>query len=80
MSTFNKLAYHIVFSTKYRQPIIHPKLQTRLYDYIGGVICEQKNHLFEIGGIEDHVHLLTTLSPAKAVSDAIRQIKASSSK
>ncbi len=80
MSTFNKLAYHIVFSTKYRQPIIHSKLQTRLYDYIGGIIREQKNHLFEIGGIEDHIHILTTLSPAKAVSDAIREIKAGSSK
>ena len=42
MSKFTKLAYHIVFSTKYRQPVIHSSLQTRLYDYIGGIIREKK--------------------------------------
>ena len=79
MSTF-KLAYYIVFRTKFRQPIIHSKLQIRLYDYIGGIIRKQKKHLFEIGGIEDHIHLLTSLSPIKAISDSIPKIKAHSSK
>ena len=80
MSTFTKLSYHVVFSTKYRQPLIHTALQKRLYDYIGGIIRSQQGHLIEIGGIEDHIHLLVCLSPIKAISDSIREIKANASK
>lgn len=80
MSTFTNLTYHIVFSTKYRLPCIRVELQKRLYDYIGGIIRALGGHLLEIGGVEDHVHLLTTLPPTKAVSDSIREIKTNSSK
>ena len=80
MSTFTKLTYHIVFSTKYRHPLIHNAFQKRLYEYIGGIIRGQNGHLIEIGGIEDHIHLLTSLSPKKSTSDAIREIKANASK
>ena len=80
MSTLTKLFYHIVFSTKHRSPLIIEPFCQRLYAYIGGIIRAQNGHLAEIGGIEDHVHLLTSLSPIKPISDAIREIKANSSK
>ncbi|MDP1835979.1 MAG: IS200/IS605 family transposase [Chlamydiales bacterium] len=80
MGTFTKLSYHIVFSTKFRSKSIVASFGERLYEYIGGIIRAQNGHLIEIGGIEDHVHLLANLSPAKAVSDAIREIKANASK
>ncbi len=80
MSTFTKLTYHIVFSTKYRHLLIQTALQKRLYEYIGGIIRAQNGHLIEIGGVEDHIHLLANLSPTKAISDSIREIKANSSK
>lgn len=69
-----------MFSTKYRRSLIMTTLQKRLYEYIGGIIRAQNGHLIEIGGIEDHIHLLANLSPTKAVSDAIRDIKANTSK
>jgi putative transposase len=47
MNTFTKLTYHIVFSTKYRLPLIRNGFQKRIYEYIGG--------------IEDHIHLLANL-------------------
>jgi putative transposase len=80
MSTFTKLTYHIVFSTKYRAPLICDPFCEQLYEYIGGIIRAQNGHLIEIGGIEDHVHLLANLPPTKSISDAIREIKANSSK
>jgi putative transposase len=80
MSTFTKLTYHVVFSTKYRHPLICDIFCKRLYDYIGGIIRGQNGCLIEIGGIEDHVHLLANFSPAKSVSDTIREIKANASK
>lgn len=80
MGSYTKLTYHIVFSTKYRQPIITEEIRERLYGYIGGTIRNIKGGLLEIGGIEDHLHLLANLSPAKSISDSIRGIKANASK
>jgi len=54
--------------------------QKRLYEYMGGIIRAQKGHLIEIGGIEDHVHILASLAPTKAVADSIRDLKANSSR
>jgi len=80
MSTCTQLSYHIVFSTKYRSKLILDSFGERLYQYIGGIIRTQKGHLIEIGGIEDHIHILANISPTKSISDAIRDIKANSSK
>ncbi len=57
--------------------MINDEFQKRLYEYIGGIIRAQKGYL---GGIEDHVHLLTNLSPAQSISDTLREIKTNSSK
>jgi len=80
MSTFTKLIYHVVFSTKYRRKLIFDPFCERLYEYIGGIIRAQNGHLIEIGGVEDHVHLLVNLPPVKSISDTIREIKANASK
>lgn len=79
MGSFTRLTYHIVFATKYRKRTITEKIQERLYEYIGGTLRGKKGHLIEIGGVEDHVHLLAGLSPSLAVSDVIRDVKANSS-
>ena len=47
---------------------------------MGGTIRGLKGHSIEIGGVEDHVHLLVNLPPAIALSDAVRDIKANASK
>ena len=61
--TYTNLLYHIVFSTKERYPFIRPEFKERLYEYIGGTIRGLNGISLEIGGIEDHVHLLTKLRP-----------------
>jgi REP element-mobilizing transposase RayT len=79
MSTFTKLSYHLVFATKHRAPIISTAFQSRLYEYIGGIICAKNGHILEIGGVADHLHIAANLSPKIAVSDVIRDIKGGSS-
>jgi REP element-mobilizing transposase RayT len=37
-STLTNLLYHIVFSTKNREPIITAPIRESLYKYIGGII------------------------------------------
>ena len=79
-STHTNLLFHIVYSTKYRRDLIKPDTQERLYEYVGGIIRDQKGKLIEIGGMPDHVHILVRLSPTIAISDVLRVTKANSSK
>jgi REP element-mobilizing transposase RayT len=80
MSTYTSLTYHVVFSTKYREPTILESWQEQLYCYVGGIIRGEKGHLVEIGGIEDHIHLLAGFKPTIAVSEMLQRIKGNSSK
>jgi REP element-mobilizing transposase RayT len=79
-SAYTQLVYHIVFSTKDRRPLITAKLEAELYPYIGGILREQGGKLLEIGGAQDHVHLVARLHPATSVAEIVRLIKANSSK
>jgi REP element-mobilizing transposase RayT len=74
------LHYHLIFSTKHRAPLITADLQARLYTYIGGILGAHNGSLLAAGGMPDHVHLLARLSKEMSVSEALRLIKANSSK
>ena len=79
-NTYTNLLFHIVYSTKYRKPLIKPPWQNDLYGYIGGIIRDARGTLLTAGGMQDHVHLLAKLPPTIAVSDMLRMIKTNSSK
>jgi putative transposase len=79
-STFSSLSYHLVFSTKLRRPLLTPEIRPRVYEYIGGLIRAEGGSLTQIGGVEDHVHLLLKLKPTHTVADFVRVLKANSSK
>jgi REP element-mobilizing transposase RayT len=78
--TYTKLFHHIVFSTKNRQPFITSAVEEELYKYIGGIIRGIGGACLEINGTADHVHILTIFPPKIALSDALRDVKANSSK
>ena len=80
MGSFTQLNYHVVFATKYRKPAIAKTIQESVYKYIGGIIRDFQGSLDCVGGTEDHVHLLVSIPPKIAVSDAIRSIKSNSSR
>jgi len=78
--TYSQLLLHIVFSTKRRERWITPEVADRLYPYIGGIVRAEKGVLYDIGGVEDHVHLYLRWRPDAAVSDLMRTVKSRSSK
>lgn len=79
-STYTNLLYHIIFSTKNRTPLITDELKEELYKYIGGIVRAEGGIQIEIGGIEDHVHILAKIKPSISVSEMLNKIKANSSK
>ncbi len=72
--------FHCVFSTKHRQRIITAELQERLWPFIGGIARQNKMKAIEVGGVEDHVHVLLSLPATMAISKAAQLIKGGSSK
>lgn len=77
--TYTNLLYHIVFSTKHREPLIHNSLKGELHKYLGGLVRDKHGILLEVGGMADHVHLVVNLRPDIAVSDVVKYVKANSS-
>lgn len=71
---------HIIFSTKKRQPIIQQNIKKELYSYITGIARTYESEVHEIGGIEDHVHLLISLPRTVPLSKLVEDIKKGSSK
>ena len=78
--TYSQLLLHIVFSTKQRKPWITHDVAERLYPYIGGIIRAEKVVLYDIGSIEDHVHLYIRWRTDSSISNLMRTVKARSSK
>jgi REP element-mobilizing transposase RayT len=77
--TYCSLLFHCVFSTKERRKRIVPEIQPRLWAYMGGVAREHQMTALSIGGIEDHVHILLSLSSSTSIAAAMREIKSASS-
>lgn len=78
--TYSQLLYHIIFSTKNREPSIAAHVGDALYRYMGGVIRKRGGAPLAINGVEDHVHLYVRVRPDVAVSDLVRDVKANSSR
>jgi putative transposase len=79
-STLTNLVYHIVFSTKNREPNITAPIRMELYKYIGGIVRAEGGTLLEIGGMPDHVHLVVRFKSEPSVATMIKIIKSKSSK
>jgi len=72
--------FHCIFSTRDRRPFIKPELRERLWPFLGGIARQNKMKAIEIGGVEDHVHILLSLPSTMAISKAVQLIKGGSSK
>jgi REP element-mobilizing transposase RayT len=79
MSTYLSLHYHLVFSTKHREPFIDTAWQSRLHEYLGGTVTGLGGVPEAIGGIADHVHLLVGLKATHCLSDVMRELKKTTS-
>ena len=78
-NTYSAINFHIVFSTKKRQPLIIPALEPRLNAYLTTYLQSERCYVKAIGGMADHIHLLINVPPSKAPSDIVRKIKGASS-
>jgi putative transposase len=76
-----RLLVHSIFSTKDRRPFLRSEnVRIEIYGYMAGILKNLECHPIKIGGVEDHVHILSSLSKNIAFSDLIGRLKGSTSK
>jgi putative transposase len=78
-STYLSLHYHIVFSTKERQPFIKDRWRSKMHEYLGRAVPGLGGIPECIGGFADHVHLLVGLKAMHCLADFMRELKKASS-
>ena len=71
---------HLVFSTKNRVPALSPEIRTELHPDLSVVLNNDGCPSLQVGGIEDHVHLLFGLSRTRTIAEVVENVKTSSSK
>lgn len=79
MSTFTQICYHIVFSTKNRDPVLSVDGRLALFGYVWGIIKKRRSRLYRINCTLDHMHILSSLHPSCSLATFVKDIKVGSS-
>jgi len=78
-STYVSLHYHIVFSTKDRQPLMTRQWRDAMHRYLGGTVEGLNGTPRCIGGVSDHVHLSVSLTATHDIAGFVRELKKATS-
>ncbi len=78
--SYTKLIYHIVLRTKSSKRTLSLEHSDDLYRYIWGFIQAKDAKLYRINGVEDHIHLCTSIPATETVAHFVQELKSNSSK
>src|SRR5438552_560487 len=75
-----KILIHLIYSTKNREPLLADNIREELHRYTAGILKEWESPAILINSVEEHVHVLFSLSKNHAVSKIVEEAKKGSSK
>jgi putative transposase len=79
-NVYSEINLHFTWHTKSSTTVLIETIENRLHQYIKHRVLETKGVLFhEIGGTDDHVHLVVSLPSTVLISDWIGKLKGASS-
>ena len=78
--SLSNILVHIVFSTKNRQDLISPSIETELYTYLAQIYKTKSCPALIIGGTANHIHCLCRLERTITIAHLLEDVKKSSSK
>ena len=79
-NTYTALHYHIVFSTKNREPWLIAAKEVKVWEYFGGIARNNSMKALQVGGYDDHIHVLLAVPASVSVSKAVQLLKGASSR
>ena len=78
--SLSQVYVHLTFSTKNRELYINDDIKPRLFEYLGGVCNKLECQVLQVGGHDDHIHILCLLSKKITQIKLLEEVKKSSSK
>jgi putative transposase len=79
-NTFTQIYLQFVFAVQDRYSLIGNAWKNELYQYITGIIRNNKHKLIAINGTANHLHVFIGYKPHQLIPDLLRDIKGGSSK
>ncbi|MEA3336902.1 MAG: IS200/IS605 family transposase [Chloroflexota bacterium] len=70
-----QLFYHLVWSTKHREPLITPDVESIIYELLRTKGIGLGATVFAINGMPEHTHVIAAIPPKIAVARFVGQIK-----
>src|SRR6266849_10420529 len=78
--SLSRLWTHLIFSTKERYPFLSdPSVRADMHAYLGTVLRSYDCPTLVVGGIQDHVHALFSLSRNHSIANIVKEVKRTSS-
>jgi REP element-mobilizing transposase RayT len=78
--SLSKVILHIIFTTKDREPWLDSHMRPRIHAYLAAICRELGAEFVHVGGVADHVHIVTSLPRTVSQSELVEKIKKASSK
>ncbi len=78
--SLSKVILHVIFSTKNREPWLNSDVRPRMHAYLATICRDVDADFVHVGGVADHIHIVTTLPRTLSQAQLIEQIKKTSSK
>ena len=78
--SLSKLYIHATFHVKYNSVLLRKQDYADLYAYIGQVLKTQGCTPIQIGGVENHIHILCIMSKNIALAKLMEEVKRNSSR
>ena len=75
MNAFVRNVYQLVWSTKYRAPVLVKEDRMRLFAYISSLLENKNCECHAVGGVDDHIHIVTHIHQTIAVATLVKDIK-----
>jgi putative transposase len=79
MATSTRIHYHLVFATKNRERALSADKREKLFRYTCNILKNKDCHRYRIGGVENYVHILTSVHPTITLADLVNEFKITSS-
>jgi REP element-mobilizing transposase RayT len=76
----SKVIIHIIFSTKDREAWLDRDVRPRMHAYVATVCRDLNAEALRVGGVADHLHVVTTLPRIISQAAMVETVKKTSSK
>ena len=74
----HRLYFHIVWTTRDREPLISAEVATFLCSFLRAIAVQERVRILEIGMVTTHVHILARTNPMTDLSRLLQRLKGSS--